>query len=338
MTTLNSLYSPSKFAAIALAIVLALSPIAAISFSAKWRHKTLAVPAAPVLSNLDLNSSTLSVGAQRLAKQLGLIPSFTRLEQLRKQVQLSKGEKLPLEVRQDLLEVKQEIMEKIEQTRLDIEFVQAGLSVEIAIQDELLHAFEADRDKRMNANYLWSFRTNGALWAVAEGLDIPTYNHPRYSIPSGTIGIVAGLIPSIFSIVAIREAKGGRYEREARPNILSKIFDYPPPPEMDFPKSVWTWVNTPIANGVSTKSRLGELIDRWTEDKYMQMFSDRNSRAQLDIITGAVRSRLTLQLISDRLAMLRQVSAMIAMMNRPLLELMMVVRGEKSTGLLKESE
>ena len=221
-------------------------------------------------------------------------------------------------------------MEKIEQTRLEIEFVQAGLSLEIAMQDELLHGFEAERDKRMNSNYLWSFRTNGALWAVAEGLDIPTYNHPRYSIPSGTIGIVAGLVPSLFSMIAIRD-KGGHYEREARPNILSKIFSYPPPPEMDFPKSVWNWMNTPIANGVSTKSKLCELVDRWAEDKYMQSFSDKTSKAQLDIITGAVQSRLSLQLISDRLAMLRQVSSLVGMMNRPLLELMMAVRGEKTT-------
>jgi len=88
----------------------------------------------------------------------------------------------------------------------------------------------------------------------------------------------------------------------------------------------------------STKSRLCELIDRWTQDKYMQMFSDRNSKAQLDIITGAVRSHLTLQLISDRLAMLQQLSAMVAMMKRPLLELMMIVRGEKNPVSPEESK
>ena len=98
MNTLNLAYRRSKLAAIIVAVALGTYPICALGFSGRWRSKSLAVPAPPILSHVDLNSASLSVGAQVLAKQLDLVALFTRLEELRKQIELVKGEKVPLEL------------------------------------------------------------------------------------------------------------------------------------------------------------------------------------------------------------------------------------------------
>jgi hypothetical protein len=277
----------------------------------------------------DLHCDTLSGDAIEVANVLHLTPLFRQLEDLRKQVEVFKGEKVPSELREQLRDVKEDIRETIEQARLEVDFVQAELSVELAGQSELLRAYSEARDNRVNFANIWGFRTNGALWALAEALDIPTYKRPRYSIPSGTIGILAGIVPSAFSILAVRESSGGHYDRAPRPNMLSKIFDYPCVPRIDYPDDVLAFLRTVPAKSRPGYSRIDQLVDRWIADKNIHIFSDRNSTKQLDVITGTVQNRLTIQSISDRLTMLQQLSAIINQMNRPLLELMMAVRGTK---------
>jgi hypothetical protein len=277
----------------------------------------------------DIHSDRVSLEAIELANQLNLAPSLRHLEELRKQTQGYIGERPPLELREDLRDAKEEILEAIEQARLEIEFVQAEFSVEIAGHSEILQAYSESRDNRVNFTNTWSFRTNGALWALAEALDIPTYKYPRYSIPSGSIGILAGIVPSVFSILAVKESSGKHYERAPRPNMLAKMFDYPSSPRIAYPDSVLTYMRGIPPSSLKGKTRFDEISDRWLEDKNIHVFSDRNSRKQLDFITGSVQNRLTIQLVADRLTMLQQLSALISQMNRPLLELIMVVRGLK---------
>jgi hypothetical protein len=225
--------------------------------------------------------------------------------------------------------LKESIVETIEQTRLEIDFTQAELAVDVSVQNELLRAYTEARDKRVNDVNKWSFRTNGALWAVAEALDIPTYNRPRYSISSGTVGILAGLVPSVFSMVALHGLKGGHYEDTSRPNMLCKIFDYPTTPQIEYPDSVVAFLHSVPANHPDWKPRIDYMIDRWALDENIHSFTDKNSREQLNALTGFEQSKLTINLVSDRLTILQQLSAVIYQMNRPLLELMMVVRGTK---------
>ena len=275
----------------------------------------------------DLKTATVSPEAISLAEKLGMSESFHKLENLRQQAQ--RFQKVPLELRADISELKEDITEKIEQTHLEIDYAQAELVLDIAFQSELLRAYTQARDNRVNAVNTWSFRTNGVLWAVAEGLDIPTYNHPRLSIPSGTVGILAGLVPSVFSLVALHESNGGHYESKTRPNMLSKLFDYPTTAAIEYPDSVMNFLHSTPTEGTIQTCRLGYLIDRWEHDENIHSFTNRNSKEQLDQLTGFKESRLTIELVSDRLTMLQQISAVISQMNRPLLELMMAARGLK---------
>lgn len=291
--------------------------------------KSRIVPLPNIHSLSNASSDVASKEAALLARQLDLLQPLERISTLRKQLESYTDTKVPLELRVEYNEAKEDVIAALEQARLEIDFAQAELAVEIAGSAELLQAYSAERDQRINALNLWSFRTNGALWALAEGLDIPTYVHPRLSIPSGTIGIAAGLVPSAFSAFAVRSSNSGHYDRDPRPNMLSPLFDYQVTPRIEYPKSVWNYLHAPPADDESGRTRLDRLVDNWIEDKNIHVFSDRNSRAQLDSLTGSVQKRLTIDLLADRLNMLQQVSALISQMNRPLLELIMVARGSK---------
>jgi hypothetical protein len=208
--------------------------------------------------------------------------------------------------------------------------VQSELLREEAVYSEMESHFKYDRDKRVDFMNAWGYRTNGALWAVAEALDIPTYARPRYSISSGTIGIIAGLVPSAFSLYAMQESGGGKHERSPHPNMLCKPFGYPVTNDIDYPETVWTWMNSAPPHDPQQIKRLDFIKDWWRRDKNLRFFAKNQDKDDIELLLGLRQDKLTIQLTTDRLAMVRHLHALTMQMERPLLELMMIVRGAKS--------
>src|SRR5262249_27975380 len=114
-----------------------------------------------------------------------------------------------------------------------------------------------------------------------------------------------------------------------RPNMLAKIFDYPTTPQIDYPNTIWQFLDSVPPDDSSGLTRRQQIINRWIEDKNMPYFKDKRSKEQLDYITGWQQPDVTIAKISARRNMLQQLSAEIFKLNRPLLELMMVVKGKK---------
>jgi len=85
------------------------------------------------------------------------------------------------------------------------------------------------------------------------------------------------------------------------------------------------------ADDRSGKTRRDQLIDRWISDKNISSFTDRSSKKQLDVITASVPQRkgLSITTLTVRQVMLQQLGSEILKMKRMLLEISMVVQGEK---------
>ncbi len=169
------------------------------------------------------------------------------------------------------------------------------------------------------------------MWAVAEGLDIPTYARPRYSVSSGTVGIIAGIVPSVASMYTLKAVNGKKKTSEVEPNMLAKLFGYPTNPEIEYPNSVWEYLHQVPENDPNSKMRLEQIVDRWIADANMPAFTDRHSKKQLDVITASVAQRkgLSIGTLTARSVMLEQLHCEIAKIKRFLLELTMVVLGDK---------
>lgn len=294
--------------------------------------KSQKIPLVRASSRTDFSTPNLTAEAMELADQLKIVSKLQRLDELRQSVSSASPGKTAAELKEEIRDLKEEICEVIEQTRLEIDYVRAELSCETALQSELVQSYTRDRDNRVFNSNVWSFRTNGVLWALAEALSIPTYSHPRYSVSSGTIGILAGMVPTAFSILALRQSQGGKFERQAYPNMLSKIFDYPVVPRVDYPQSVWDYLHSRPAGRQAGKTRVELLISQWVADKNIHFLTDKTSKAQMDMLTGAGNQKLSIDLLSDRVCMMKELDAMIGLMNRPLLEIMMAVRGSKRVG------
>jgi hypothetical protein len=321
----------TRLAALALIVVLnlQLAPV----YGSDGQTGRISTPAAAVKvpfsyagPTADFRAEGLSEDALQLAGQLHLLERLRRLEELR---QTESASAVSVERRLEMLELKEELSETLEETRMEIEYVRSALAAELAVQSELVRAYTQRRDNRVLQSNLWSFRTNGALWAVTEALSIPTYSHPRYSVSAGTIGILAGLLPTAFSLVALRTSQGGSFDRQKRPNMLSRVFDYPVNPAIDYPESVWNFLNSAPAHRKGEGSRIKLLIDQWLADSNIHILSSLNNKAELDLLTGSVEQHLSISLLSDRVAMMSQLDALVSLMNRPLLELLLCVRGVK---------
>ncbi|RTL39237.1 MAG: hypothetical protein EKK48_19510 [Candidatus Melainabacteria bacterium] len=284
-------------------------------------------------TGVDLNSTTVSPNTRQLADILKLTPLIERNQQLRTKINPTNFDPTLENVAmgQQLIACVSESTQIIQEANLAVDFTLAEIQAEQNIYNEILNTYVNDRDKATLRTNALSFISNGALWSVCEGLAIPTNTHPELTAPSGITGILAGIIPSIASIYALKQLSGKKQTSEKDPNMLAKIFDYPVTPEIDYPKCVWDFLNSTQVGEPSNKTRRTLLIERWVADKNIPEFTESTATKQLDVITASVprKKALNIATLNTRISMLQQLGAELLKMKRMLLELSMVIRGEK---------
>jgi hypothetical protein len=303
---------------------------AASSSPMKDTANTIKTPHQILRTHIDLDDMRISDNSRALAEQLNLIPLLTRIQNLRASVKPDAPLTLQtLDARQQLTEAIQEAHSVINETNLAVDFTVAEITAEDSVYEELLAHYQAEANKIMQWTNWGSFYSNGALWAVAEALDIPTWKRPKYSIGSGINGILAGVVPSFASLYAMHAAGGRKHSGERDPNMLSKIFiPSSDEPDIDYPAPVWKWLNSVPPGEI--KTRRDQLIDRWITDKNLPDFTDLRNRTQIEHVTAlAPTKRVTISLLETRRAMLTQLAAEILKMKRLLYELSLVAHGEK---------
>jgi hypothetical protein len=289
---------------------------------------TLALPGQILRTGIDLNATTVSPNSEQLADLLKLTPVLQRIENLRGHV----DDSVTLEnvaAKQALMAATVEAQQIIQEADLATDFTVAEINAEQQVYNELLSTWQARANRQVQVSNWGSYYSNGALWAVAEALDIPTWKRPKYAIPSGTLGIIAGLVPTAFSLYAMHASNGRRHPGEGVSNMLAKIFNLPCDMEVEYPQQVWAFLNAVPPN--DKKSRRDQLIDRWVADSNIPAFTDRSSKEQIEALAGATTAKkvLTISVMQTRMVMLSQLSAEIQKMKRLLFELSMVVHGEK---------
>ncbi|MDZ4834914.1 MAG: hypothetical protein SGJ27_14140 [Candidatus Melainabacteria bacterium] len=284
-------------------------------------------------SGINLTAPGLSPNSLQLANTIELTPLLERSQELRSRL-TGFGSQQTIEslaARQELYEVTDKIALLIQRTDLEIDFAVAEMDAENQVYQEILNRFTGDRDKAIARTNAIGFISNGALWAVCEALAIPAYKHARFAIPSGIVGIPAGVVPSIASMYTFKQINGKKKTSEVEPNMLAKLFNYPTNPEIEYPSCVWEYLHQVPASDPTSKKRLDQMIDRWIADANIPGFTDRNSKQQLDVITASIAQRkgLSISSLTARSVMLQQLQAEVWKMKRMLLELAMAARNEK---------
>lgn len=324
---------------------LILAPLAVYAEVGQSREagaNTQAFPTQILKTGVTLNTTAISPNSLQLSDSIGLTPVLQEVQRLRRE-----SESLPagqagenLQLRQNLWDATQKAALIIQKTDLDIDFTVSAIQAEREVYQEILSTFINDRDKTVAKINAISFISNGILWTVNCALAIGSINttyarNPKkcinLTIPSGIVGIAAGLVPSIASLYTLKAVNGYKKTSEVEPNMLAKIFGYQTNPDIEYPKSVWNYLNQAPPNEKAGKTRLNTIIDRWIADSNMSGFTDRHSKRQLDVLTASVAQKkgLTINSLTARSVMLQQLQAEVLKMKRLLLELNMVANGEK---------
>lgn len=292
---------------------------------------SIALPKQILRTGVVLRARGVSPNTIQLAKIIGIDSLLERIQNLSEQANDKEVTLASLGVRQNLWDARQQALLLIQKANMEVEYTIAEIEAEHSLYQEMLATFTNDRDKLVARINAISFITNGSLWAIGEALDIPSYARPRYSVSSGSVGILAGIIPSVASMYTLKAINGKKKDSEVEPNMLAKLFGYPANPEIDYPNTVWRYLHQVPADQSEGKTRLDQIIDRWVSDSNIPSFTDRTSRKQLDVITASVSQRkgLSIGTLGARENMLQQLHMEIAKIKRMLLELIMVVQGEK---------
>ena len=294
---------------------------------------SLEFPTQILKTGVSLTATGLSANSMQLSENIGLSPVLERISTLR-----DRASKLGSEQTIESLSVKQDLLDEtlaarliVQKASLEIDFTVAEIEAERQVYNELLSTFKNDRDKALARTNAFAFISNGILWAVTGALFIPPYKHPVYNIPAGIVGIPAGLVPSIASMYTFKQINGKKRDSEEEPNMLAKVFNYPTNPEIEYPNSVWTYLNQVPQDGSTSKKRIDQMIERWIADSNIPAFNDKNSKKQLDVITASASQKksLTIATLTARSVMLDQLLAEVNKMKRMLLELDMVAVGDK---------
>ncbi|MBS1955457.1 MAG: hypothetical protein JST89_14840 [Cyanobacteria bacterium SZAS-4] len=305
--------------------------LASVANPSEAGANTNAFPKQILRTGINLSSSSVSANSVQLAGNIHLTPVLERIQSLRQKIDSLAPSPERSEARLDMLESKEQAMQIIARTNFEIDFVMAEMKAEQNVYNEILSTFASDRDKTLAKVNAVSFISNGALWAVCEGLAIPTHTKGVYAVSSGITGILAGIIPSFASLYTLKAVNGKKKTSEVEPNMLAKLFNYPTSPEIEYPSSVWLYLNEVPPGSSSGKTRKDQMVDRWISDANIPNFTNRDSKAQLGVITASVAQKkgLSIATLNTRLVMIEQLSAEVMKMKRMLLELSMVVQGEK---------
>lgn len=274
-----------------------------------------------------LFSPSVSPNAVQLAEQLDLLPLLLEIEATEQKLEaMDEHDPDSLTVRVQLLSLRDKARTIIQKANLEVDYILALLVEEENVNSELLDAFLDKNDKVITRANALGFGINSLLWPVSAAFSLVDD-----LLVSGIVGIPAGVVPIMTSGYALLRVRGGHYSAPADPNLLSKLFERPVAPEMEYPKSVWTFLNTVPAEGSNGKTRLEHILAHWIMDKNIPDFTDKHAKKQIDIITGSIQQKktLTLAILRHRQVMFKQLAGEISKMNRLLLELMMVLEGSK---------
>jgi hypothetical protein len=172
----------------------------------------------PILkTGINLNTPALSPNTLQLSNTIGLTPILEQIQSLRQRV--SQNGQGDLGARVDLMEAVQKAEVLLARTNLEIDFTLAQINAEDEVYNEVLAKFTSDRDKLVARVNAASFISNGILWAVCEAFSIGSFNttfakNPKkviqWPIPSGIVGIAAGIVPSVASMYTLKAVNGKR--------------------------------------------------------------------------------------------------------------------------------
>jgi hypothetical protein len=251
----------------------------------------------------------LPSSAEEVARATGLLPLFNKLQEMIASP--------PDAVNQfELLSVRQEILEDVMSSSLEVDATIAQIDNEIAQANEL-HGYLSDRrDRTVNLLNLASIGTGGVLGIVGSALQLS----PGSARAGNATGIVSGAVTSTLSTFGLRAQKGENRRLAFPSNMLAELFNRPVEPTSSYPTAVWDFMTSVAPSDQDRITRQQRLIRTWIEVKRIDPPDTQKGKTKIEHVTSRPSDgyKLTIDDLEDRVAMLQDLRAKLSFMKRDL--------------------
>ena len=258
-----------------------------------------------------------SENAEQVAKILGLSEVLSNARHMRAQAPCQSAATL------EELSMRQDIMETVVSASLQVDGVLAELDNERAHLSELSSILQARRDRAVNL-------TNVANLVTGTGLGIAV-NAMQFSSSTANIGnglgVGSGIASTVLSIVGIHLQRGPQRSVGRIPNMLAPLFGRQAALNSYYSQAVLDYLHSvPPGQAVDKGSRLDQLVAEWRQAGRLGTPGPATDQ-QITRLTSSLerKPKVSIDYISDRMAMLGDVTGRVALMKRDLADLMLSV-------------
>jgi len=253
--------------------------------------------------------------ANQTAAILGLAPTIRELSEM----QAKRGCGAPPGM-EELL-VRQKLLETELTTTLDVDGVLAEISAERSDLTDLRAALQGRRDRTVGYLNAASLITGSGVGIAVNAMQL----RDSTAIAGDYVGIGSGIASTALSLIAIKKMNGPKQSVGDVPNMLAPLFDektvlntYYPPEVMRFLESV------PPAEDPGRGTRLEQMKAAWAAQGRIGTTGSGKDRAKLVALTSSESKQVKVSIddLTDRIAMLNDVSGRVSLMKRDLATLM----------------
>jgi hypothetical protein len=266
----------------------------------------------------EVERFNLSASAAQTANIIGVEPLLARLSSF-----TAAKEPGATGMSVEELSLHQQITEAVVVASLDVDFVVDQVDNERAQIVESQSILLARRQRAIGTTNLATLALSTGLGAVSGVLQ---FSETTKGV-GNAIGFAAGGLSTLLSFRSLRQQHSEGRPEWVFPSMLAPFFSEPHE-EGVYPADVWGYLNSTPDGAASLPSRKEQLLAQWLSAGRFPPLesSDFNSKIGLLTSTDATDKKLSMDLLSERAAMLADVRDEVSEMKRLLVEILSAIR------------
>lgn len=256
----------------------------------------------------------LSPAALQVARIIGVEPSLARLSSL-----APAGEPGAAGISLEELSLHQQITEAVIVASLDVDSVADQIDNERAQIVELQSILLARRQRALGATNFATLALSTGLGAVSGVLQ---FSDTTKGAGNG-IGFAAGGLSTLLAFHSLRQQHSEGRPAWVLPNMLAPFFSETQEQSL-YPPDTWAYLNSAPEGATSRLSRRERLLAQWRRAGRFPPLGSAQSNPKIELLTGtdAADKKLSMDLLSQRAAMLADVRDEVSAMKRVLAEVL----------------
>lgn len=236
-------------------------------------------------------------------------------------VELLDKEKPPTTERKQFL--RNEITETVLECYFDAAAVEAEAEREYVALDAIRQELMVQTDRRVGLNNAANFMISGTMNTVSAGLSL---NESAPPFAENFLQLLSGAVSTSMSSYALRQARGSRIFGLDEPTVLSELFGRPTDARTAYPESVWRFLHLASVEDRS-KTRVQRLEQLWIQRHHLEPHGSRTEQQKIDLVCGIKfdRKKMSIDDLTDNIAMISDVSEMAARMTHHLRDILYLI-------------